>query len=739
MKILLIITLLFTAILSAQDRPKIALVLSGGGARGGAHVGVLRVLEEKKIPIDLIIGTSMGSFVGGLYAAGKTPDEIDEMLTTTNWESYIRSEFVRKDTPMRVKEYDYTYNGRMRVGLNHKYEVSLPTGMLNRQPLLFKMLSQTQDVEHIRDFDKLPIPFRAIATDMQNGNEVILSGGSLSKSIYASSAIPGGLQPIEIDGKVLIDGGVSNNMPILLAKKMGADIIIAVDVSEHFDKNLNVTSYFGVLGQLVNILMRKNADFSISLMSKDDILITPNLDGYGGLDASKYAEIIKRGDDATREIYEERLQYLSLSDEEYNEYRKKYREAPAKAYRTIDEIIIQNYTSIGDESIRQRLHFKVGDMIDEDKIRKNLLHLYNMTLFDSVDYTLEKKDGKNILTVITEPSWNSTADLRFSINLEDDFSGHSAYSIKLGYTHKSINELGAEIRNDFEIGRRQKLHSEFFQPLDAMQRYYIKPSLTYEKFIDLIPIESVNQEVRLNYYGATLALGAHITTDYQFEVGLSHFREKNEADILLITNNTISTQEIIQRYESTPFYLSALVDDLDNYNFPSSGIKAQVSITKEFDFLGSDYKFTQAYVEIEKPFSYLENSLVAFFKSGITIDATNEILSIRDSFFLGGMFNLSGYKKYSLYDNNMIFGSLKYRYRLKDGGFFGSLSVPMYAGMTLESGGTWADGSRVRFDDIHLAGSVYIAADTFMGPFYLAYGNSGSTNQTFYLYLGEKF
>jgi len=732
LKLFLLITLLLSTLLIAKERPKIALVLSGGGARGGAHVGVLRILEEKKIPIDLIIGTSMGSFVGGLYASGKTPAEIAKMLTTTVWEDYIRSEFNREDMPIRVKEYDYLYNGRMSVGLNVDNEIALPTGMLNRQPLLFKMLSETEDVEHIKNFDNLSIPFRAIATDIENGNSVILSSGSLSKSIYASSAIPGGLQPIVIDGKTLIDGGVSDNLPIQIAKDMGADIIIAVDVSEHFNQNLQVTSYFEVLSQLVNILMRKNADLSISKLNDKDILITPDLDKFGGLDASKYAQIIKRGDDATLKIFDAKLKELSLSDEEYKKYKLKYRKKIKKQERIIDKIVIQNETFIGNESIKQRLHFKVGNIIDEDLIRKDLIHLYNMTIFDTVDYNIKTIKGENIVTIITKPAWNANADIRFSMNLEDDFVGHSSYSIKLGYTKKGINALGGEWRNDFEIGKRQRLYTEFFQPFDAMQRYYLKPSVEYQKWIDLVPLEGANQEVKLSYFGGTLAAGAHVTTNYQYEVGISYYDEENEANIVLSEN-------YYRHYIAKPVYFSGLIDNLDNYNFPSTGMKAKATITKELKSLGSDYTFAQLYLEIEKPFTYYNNSLVAFFKTGLTGNTNKNDLTVRDGFFLGGLFNLSGYKTYALQDNNIIFGALKYRYRLKDGGFFGSVGVPLYGGFTIESGGAWADNKEVRMNDIKFAGSLYVAADTFLGPFYFAYGNAGFHNQTFYLYLGEKF
>jgi len=350
MRILLTLFILLN-FLYADSRPKIALVLSGGGARGGAHVGVLKVLEEKKIPIDLIVGTSMGAFVGGLYAAGKTPEQIENMLVTTDWEQYIRTDFVREDTTMRKKEREYHYQGKLSLGVNAKDEIVLPTGVFNRQPMLQKYQYELQDVANVKDFDNLFVPFRSVATNIKNGDRVVLDKGSLAKAIYASTAIPGGFQPINIDGIDLVDGGISDNIPISVAKEMGADIIIAVDVSENFDKEIDVSSYLTVVGQLMNILMRKNANESIATLKEQDILITPDLKGFSGLDVDKYSEIIQTGVDATLKVYDSKLKKFSLKDEEYLAYLNRQRLRLHKRDIIVDKIDIKNTTYVNNEII----------------------------------------------------------------------------------------------------------------------------------------------------------------------------------------------------------------------------------------------------------------------------------------------------------------------------------------------------------------------------------------------------
>ncbi len=740
MKIFLV-TILFIGTLFAADRPKIALVLSGGGARGGAHVGVLKILEENNIPIDMIVGTSMGSFVGGMYVAGMTPNEIEKMLTTTDWKKYITTDFNRQDIPKRKKNLDYLYQGRLGLGVNAKGNLVLPTGVLNRQPMLLKFMQLTQNVEDITDFDKLSIPYRAIATNIENGDAVILKSGSLSKSIYASSSIPGGFQPIKIDGINLVDGGVSDNFPIEVAKNMGADIIIAVDVSENFSKDLDVNSYFVVMGQLINILMRKNANESIKKLHKSDILLTPDLEGYGGLDADKYKEIIQKGVDIAQKSVI-KLKDLSVSDAEYKKWQKKHRIKHIYQKPIVDKIEIDNPTYLSNESIRKRLHQKESEPLNLTQLRADLLHIYNMMIFDSVDYSIKKEDGKNILVITTTPSWDNQGEVHFSIGIEDDFVGHSAYSLKLGYTMYGLNSYGGEWRTDFEIGRYKKAATELFQPLDSRQRYYVRPSISYNSVTDVYPndiagVDIGNQEIFSSRGGASFVLGAHITTDYEIEVGASIFDDRVEIPIL----NLVDAKERYNKYKARPIFITVKTDDLDNVNFPRKGMKSELRWTKEMKMWGSDYDYDQVYVALEKPFTYERHNLTLFAKYGNTYKNNDplDMQRISGLFILGGLFNLSGYDPYSFYGDNVLLGVLKYNYQLKDGGFFGSLNAPLYVGFSLEGGNAWDNDATSSIKSMKASASVYVAADTFLGPLYLAYGRSKDRKDSVYLYLGEKF
>ena len=730
---LLTLCLFLSTFLLAESRPKIALVLSGGGARGGAHVGVLKALEEQRIPIDMIVGTSMGSFVGGLYASGQSPQEIEQMLVSSDWKKYIRTGYDRQDVPIRRKSMDYTYQGLLGLGVNVNNSIVLPTGVLKRQPLLFKFLDAVGSAERVGDFDKLNIPYRAVATNIQNGEAVVLDSGSLAKAIYASSSIPGGLQPINIDGKELVDGGVSQNIPVEVAREMGAEIIIAVDVSENFEDDLNVDSYFVVMGQLVDILMRKNANESIESLRKNDILITPELEGYSGLDADKYAEIIAKGYEVSDDAMQ-KLKALSLSKEEYALYKSKQKKSLESFIPIVDEIKIINPTYLADDSLRKRISQRVGQPFDERGLRKDLMHIYHMTIFDSVEYSLVPNEGKNVLIIQTQPSWDNHGEIRFALGLEDDFLGHSAYSIKLGYSMYGINSYGAEWRSDFEIGRRKKAYTEFFQPLDTMQRFYVRPSLTYESILDIfLADEFGNQEIYSQRRGGAFAAGVHLGVDYEFEVGMGLYEDKVEVDFFSIIGLPGEFQ-----YNARPIYANLNIDSLDNVNFPTKGLKAQLGWAKDAKEFGSDYDYEQVYVEIEKPLNLYTSNFVAYAKYVDTY-RDDKIFRLSGMSTLGGLFNLSGYRPYSFYDTNMFLGVLKYTYEIKDGGFFNTLNAPLYAGFSAEVGSTWGRYNSLSYENVKQSGSIYLAADTFLGPFYFAYGFSAEGEESFYLYLGEKF
>jgi len=566
---------------------------------------------------------------------------------------------------MRKKEREYHYQGRIGLGVNANDEVVLPTGVFNRQPMLQKYQEETQNVAKIKDFDNLFVPFRAVATNIKNGDSIVLGSGSLAKAIYASTAIPGGFQPINIDSIYLVDGGVSDNIPIGVAKKMGADIIIAVDVSENFDNDIDVTSYLTVVGQLMNILMRKNANESIATLNEKDILITPNLKGFNGLDVDKYSAIIQAGVDITQKVYNEKLKYLSLNKEDYIAYLDNKKLHLKNRDIIIDKIVIKNPTYVNNEMITSRLAIKNGQKLDDEQLRKDILDIYNLGLFDEIDYKIVKKDDKNTLELTTTPSWNNHGEINFSFGFEDDFSGHSSYSLKAGYTMFGLNSYGGEWKNDIEIGRNKKFYIEYFQPLTSSQKFYFKSAFIYNDRKEYIPAKAAgiplpgNFDVDMQRYGGKTGFGTYIFDDFELEFGVAAHDDTVEVELVGAKEN----------YDARQIYSTIRIDSLDNLNFPNTGFAAKAKWIKEVEGLGSDYDFEQVYFNIEKPITFGNHNITTYLKYGETYNKDGQS-SLIEGFTLGGLFNLSGFAPYALNDDNMFLGVMKYRYQIRDGGFW---------------------------------------------------------------------
>jgi NTE family protein len=279
---------------ATDDRPRIGLALSGGGARGASHVGLLKVLERERIPIDYIAGTSMGSIVGGMYASGMSTEEIEAQLTAVDWDDVFKDKIDRKNRSFRRKTDDRLWLIGGKVGFKHG-DVQLPAGLIQGQKINQLLIQLTLPVADIDDFDDLAIPYRAIAADIQTGETVVLDSGSLPKAIRASMSIPAIMTPVPWGDRKLVDGGIASNLPIEVVREMGADIVIAVDISTPLSEEDASTSLLSVTGQLTGFLTRRNVEAEIATLTEQDILLVPDLGDIATGDFERIAEAIPTG------------------------------------------------------------------------------------------------------------------------------------------------------------------------------------------------------------------------------------------------------------------------------------------------------------------------------------------------------------------------------------------------------------------------------------------------------------
>ena len=304
----------------APRRPRVGLVLSGGSAHGFAHVGVLKVLEELRVPVDVVAGTSMGSIVGGLYASGMSPAEMERLLLTTDWEDLLDDRPSRDRLSYRRKQDDVLNYVDLEMGLTRK-GIAFPSGLIAGQKLGFLLKSLTLGTVGVASFDALPIPFRCVATDIATGEKVVLSDGSLAEAIRASMSIPAVFSPVPRGGRLLVDGGLVENLPVAEAEAMGAEVVVAVDVSsDKFDPE-KLKSFGGVLSRMVE---PPDQAERLEGPSRASVVVAPQVADIPSMDFARAADLVARGEEAARALAKE-LSALSVPEEEYRAYRERVR------------------------------------------------------------------------------------------------------------------------------------------------------------------------------------------------------------------------------------------------------------------------------------------------------------------------------------------------------------------------------------------------------------------------------
>ncbi len=702
------------------QRPRIGLVLGGGGARGSAHVGVLKVLEELHIPIDYIAGNSMGAIVGGLYAAGFTPDEIGHELKTIDWDDTFIDQPPRTDRSFRRKLDDNLYMVKPKLGFSDDGEVKTPLAYIHGQKFDLQLSRLTLRATDIHDFNKLPIPFHAVATDLETGQAVVLQSGDLARAIRASMAVPGAFDPVEIDGRLLVDGLVANNVPVNVARDMGADILIVVDVGSGLYKREDIKGALDVVAQLTNILSERNVEQQLATLKPTDILIKPQLGDLGSGDFQRAGEGIVIGEAAARGQLDA-LRRLSASNAQYQQFEAK--KVPDKL-PIIDFVRLDNQSRIGDTVILSRISLKPGQALNSAQLDKEINEIYGLDVFESVRYEVVDEGGKTGLVLhAKEKSWGPNY-LQFGMELASDFNNESTYNLGVLYTRTAINALNGEIRLGLQIGQDPTVAAEWYQPLDPASRYFIntRVALASNQFNvyagnDAIAQYDVSRAV------LDLGLGREFGTWGQARIGYLW----SEGDVDMV----IGPPSLEGDFQIGQLYAQLAVDTLDSVYFPGSGRKGGVSLIASQEALGADEDFNQVLLSYTEAFSSGRHHLIGAFRFDTTLDDDAPLESL---FRAGGFLHLSGYRPNQLSGQQVGIASLVYYRRILD-----ARILPGYVGASIEFGNAWQNSSDVSFSSGLFNGSVFFGADTPIGPLYLGVGFAEGGTGTAFLHLGPVF
>jgi NTE family protein len=707
------------------ERPKIALVLSGGGARGIAHVGVLKVLREQRVPIDFIVATSMGSIVGGAYAAGRTPGEMEALVNSADWDAMFSDRPPRQHLSFRRKVDDLRFIGKSELGIKRDGLV-FPRGAFGAQNLEEFLRLVSRPASDARGLDDLPILFRAVATDLVTGELVVLHDVPLPLAMRASMSIPGAFAPTHVGDRLLGDGGLARNLPVEVALELGADVIIAVNVGTPLLPREALSSAFGVAQQMINILTEQNVALSLKALRPTDVLISPELSGVTFVDFERGAELIARGEAAARTVAP-RLAMLALDEGEYAKWEALRTRHPVLPDLHIREVRVEGAVRTNPEALKREVMDRAGvaegRIVSDEQLIQAARILYGTGEFERVDARAEIRQGRKLVIIdVDEKPWGPDY-LRIGGRAVSDFHTDSRFSLTLQHTRTWLNSWGAEWRNEFQIGEVRRLSTSFYQPLGAGSPWFVEPLLeTVESSSDIFgPGNRRTDRITNATTGASATLGRRLGNVGVARVGFGYERYRSRP---LISSQIVDTVKDSGKYAR----LGVIFDTLDDADFPRRGYLVD-SGTSRIRYSSDAGNPVQTYfLQALLPVTSGRFTLLGLAGGAYSRDD-------RGGFDLGGFLNLSGTPVGAVSGSQSALAAAVAYYRM--GELPRGAGRNWYAGLSLEAGNSWARREDVDFGDIRKAGSVFVGAETIIGPLYLGYGHTAGGDSALYLFLGR--
>ena len=715
-------------------RPRIGLVLSGGGARGAAHIGVLKVLEENRVPVDVIAGTSMGAVVGGLYASGLSASDIERVMTSVDWQDAFRDRPARTDLNFRRKLEDQNFLVKFPLGLKGR-KFRLPRGLVQGQKLTQILRGLTLPVAQIQHFDDLAIPFRAVATDLVTGDRVVLDRGDLATAMRASLSAPGVFSPVETDGRMLVDGGLSSNLPIDVAREMGVDVLIVVDCGFPLLERGKLVSVATVSNQMLAILIRHNTAEQRKTLQPSDVVIDPALGDFSSLDFTEHAKAMKLGEEAARG-QAPRLAALSIPEGEFQRVVQS-RAARRTGLPVVNFLRIESGSERYASAINALFGDQVGKPVNVPRLTRRVGELYGQGNLEILDYRLvqgEPVPGAEpdfgLAFTTRRNSWGPNY-LRFGLSLQNDFEGNSSFNAAARGTLAEITKYGGEWLWDFQVGETPRVATEVYLPVGFRSRWFVAPHAEFQ--IRTLPL--VNEDERI------LAEYRVRTTDFGVDLGreLGNYGEIRVGAGRTIGNARVRIGDPLlppTEFEADKLFGEFRYDSIDDVNFPRRGGSLTLGWQGEREAGGDSQSADLLVYDQLYAHSWGRNTAILWTSAGTRLDSDVDV--VRSYFSLGGFFNMSGITPQTLIGPHFAIARGIYYRRIGEGGQ-GFLNVPVYVGTSLEVGNVWTARRDMSFSSARTNGSLFVGLDTLLGPVYFATGFDDGGGSAYYLFLGRTF
>ena len=727
---------------SVSVRPRIGLVLSGGGARGLAHVGVLKVLERERIPVDLIAGTSMGAIVGGLYASGMSAIEVESEVRKLDWGNVFASRVDRRELSQRRKEQDFEVSPLIEVGLGAD-GVKAPVGSISSRGLESHLRRLTLSSRRFTNFDQLPTPFRAVATDMETGQAMVLKEGDLATALRSSMSVPGVFAPVEVQGRILGDGGLVNNTPVDVARQMGAQRLIVVNIGTPLSKRDTLASLTGVTSQMINILTEQNVRQSLAMLTPQDVLIAPMLEGLTAADFDRAAEFMNLGE-LQAEAMVLRMQDLKLSESDFAAWKaqRMQRAAPAAP---LSFVRFEGSKLTRPEARSDIFLTQSGQVFDVAKAERDLTVLAASGDYQGTDYRLLRspEGSEGLVFDLKDKAWGPDY-LQMGLAFSADSRGRSTFNLKLVHNRHWLDNAGTEWRNVLHLGTAPELGSELYRPMDwrlpdGLSGFMSGSVLSRRRTVSYYrnPEDKLDADFERAVMSYHLDVGANWRELGEWRLGVldEAWRDAPKlvsADYALTRVNAQTSD--VARWRERGWRIKAVFDQLDHAFFPTQGWRVesewmQGRVLQRGDAQGPEGRVRRFELQGQSARTWGLHTLSLHARLGLSDGVQPEL----PRYGLGGFQQISGYQPFQISGPQVAMLRFGYHARLFDM----ALTRGLYLGTSVEVGNAWDHIEQLGQGRKRTGASLYLGADTAFGPVYLAVATSPKIGPTLMLFVGR--
>ena len=703
-------------------RPRVGLVLAGGGAKGGAHVGVLKVLEQMHVPVDCIAGTSMGALVGGGYASGIPADGLEKFLLSIDWPKVVGGVGLRGHEPIEQKRAGVTYSNTLDMGLRGG-RVVMPGGLVSTAGIDDLLRSYVAKARGISNFDDLPIPYRAVATDMLSGQMVVLANGDLATAMRASMAIPAAFEPVHLNDWILNDGGMVRNLPVDVARDLCADVVIAVNLETQPISADKLQTATQLASRAMDVMLEANVELQLRTLTPRDVRVDVQLGDIGTADFERVPETIPLGEKAALAVADQLRQY-AVPEAEYVAWRQQVTE-DQEIKAQVADVRIEGLEFVNPAYLATLSDIKPGDAVDNKRISDQARNLSVIEDIDTVGYQLEGDPANPTLTWLPkEKNWGPNY-LKFDLGMYGSDGGDSGFILYFKQERRWLNSLGLQWRNELQVGYNTLLSSSLYQPLDVAQRYFVEPKVAWTRDTEYLYQDDQRlAQYAFSDFGGGVDLGVNFGDRAQWRVGYVYTDRNVEVetgDKLLPNGSSIDAgiaSELIWDTRDTAFNPTRGVAAAVDYNYSNTSLGAD-----------RDWQTLEGGIAVAVPF---RGDIVWLSAAGGTDLDSN--LPIDRYFTLGGPGSFPGLQLGQLRTPDYWTASGSYLWKLAD--IMSLRGQALYLGARIETGevNDWLTlgGMKPLW-----GGSLSLTGRTIVGPLTLGVGATSMDTWSVWIAIGR--